>query len=155
LAEGDAVNAKPIVIGGAVLLLVGAFVMKEARRGHPPATANEAGAPGTATSEPGNPLPRLIDLGADKCIPCKKMAPILDELSHTYRDVFMVEFIDVWKNPAAAKPWGLRVIPTQVFIDATGTERFRHQGFMAREAILDKWRELGVDVPSRSEPAGS
>jgi thioredoxin 1 len=83
------------------------------------------------------------------------MAPILDELSHTYRDVFVVEFIDVWKNPAAAKPWGLRVIPTQVFIDATGTERFRHQGFMAREAILDKWRELGVDVPSRSEPTGS
>jgi thioredoxin 1 len=149
------VNAKPIVIAGAVLLLVGAFVMKETRKGDPPTSTNEAGASEVATSEPGDPLPRLIDLGADRCIPCKKMAPILDELAHTYPDVFVVEFIDVWKNPAAAKPWGLRVIPTQVFIDATGTEQFRHQGFMAREAILETWRELGVDVPPRSEPAGS
>jgi len=153
--EGDAVNTKPILIAGAVLLLVGAFVMKETRRGDPTTNTNEAGASETAPSEPGNPLPRLIDLGADKCIPCKKMAPILDELAHTYPDVFKVEFIDVWKNPAAAKPWGLRVIPTQVFLDATGTERFRHEGFMAREAILETWRELGVDVPSRSEPTGS
>jgi len=148
-------NAKPIVIVGAILLLVGVFVMKEARRGDPPATANEVGASGPAASEPGDPLPRLIDLGADKCIPCKRMAPILDELAHTYRDVFEVEFIDVWKNPAAAKPWGLRVIPTQVFIDATGTERFRHEGFLARDAILETWRELGVDIPSRPGAAGS
>jgi thioredoxin 1 len=149
------VNAKPIVIAGAVLLLVGAFVMKETRKGDPPLNANKAGAPEAAASEPGDALPRLVDLGADKCIPCKKMAPILDELSHTYRDVFMVEFIDVWKDRSAAGKWGIRMIPTQVFIDADGVEQFRHQGFMSREAILGKWRELGIDVPSRSEPAGS
>lgn len=148
-------NSKPIIMVGAVLLLVAAFVMKETREGDPPVSANEAGVSEAASSEAVGPLPRLIDLGADRCIPCKKMAPILDELSHTYPDVFEVEFIDVWKNPAAAKPWGLRVIPTQVFMDATGTEQFRHEGFMAREAILEKWRELGVDVPSRSGTAGS
>jgi len=102
-----------------------------------------------AAAEPAATLPRMVDLGAGKCIPCKKMAPILEELSHTYEDVFEVEFIDVWKNPSAAKEWGIRVIPTQVFIDAAGTERFRHQGFMAREAILAKWTELGVELPSR------
>jgi len=50
-----------------------------------------------------NSLPRLLDLGADKCVPCKMMAPILDELKVEYTEVFRVEFIDVWKNPDAAK----------------------------------------------------
>jgi thioredoxin 1 len=83
------------------------------------------------------------------------MAPILEELSLTYQGVFEVEFIDVWKNPGAAKEWGIRIIPTQVFIDATGTERFRHQGFMPRETILAKWTELGVELPARSSGMGS
>lgn len=94
-------------------------------------------------------LPRLLDLGADKCIPCKEMAPILDELATTYEDVFAVEFIDVWKRPDAARPYGLRVIPTQIFFAADGTELFRHEGFFGRADILAKWRELGVDVPER------
>jgi thioredoxin 1 len=81
------------------------------------------------------------------------MAPILEEISETYEGIFEVRFIDVWKNPAEVKPWGIRVIPTQVFIDADGVERFRHEGFMSREAILDKWTELGVELssPSSSE----
>jgi thioredoxin 1 len=153
--EDSAVNAKPIVIAGAVLLLVGAFVMKETRKGDPPLSTNKAGASETITSAPGDPLPRLIDLGADKCIPCKKMAPILEELSETYEGIFEVEFIDVWKDRSAAAKWGIRMIPTQVFINGDGVEQFRHQGFMSREAILGKWRELGVNVPSRSEPVKS
>ncbi|MCP4573746.1 MAG: thioredoxin family protein [bacterium] len=92
-------------------------------------------------------LPRLLDLGADKCIPCKKMAPILDELAVEFTEVFAVEFVDVWKNPDAAKPYGLRVIPTQIFFAADGTELFRHEGFFGRADILAKWRELGVQVP--------
>lgn len=143
-------NTKPILIAGAVLALVGAFVLKESGRRTAAVESASSEAQPTAA-----PLPRLIDLGADKCIPCKKMAPILEELSSTYEDVFVVEFVDVWKDPAAAKPWGLRVIPTQVFLDASGTEKFRHEGFMAREAILDTWRNLGFEFPDRPEPAGS
>lgn len=143
-------NWRPVVAAGAVLVLVGAFFVKEARRSDPPAVSADVAIPQDVTA-----LPRLVDLGADRCIPCKKMAPILDELSRTYRDVFEVEFIDVWKNPGAARDWGIRVIPTQVFIDAAGNERFRHQGFLPREAILAKWVELGVELPSRSSPEGS
>jgi thioredoxin 1 len=92
-------------------------------------------------------LPRLLDLGADKCVPCKMMAPILDQLKKEYAEVFTVEFIDVWKNPDAAKPYKLRVIPTQIFFSAEGEELFRHEGFFGREEILAKWRELGVELP--------
>ena len=95
-------------------------------------------------------IPRLLDLGADKCIPCKKMAPILDGLKEEYRGQFDVVFIDVWKNPDASKKHGVRLIPTQIFFDADGKELFRHEGFYSREDILGKWKELGITL---KEPA--
>ena len=97
----------------------------------------------TATNAP---LPRLVDLGAGKCIPCKAMAPILEELGKSQAGRFRVEFIDVWKNPDAAKPYKISLIPTQIFFSADGKELFRHEGFFGRDDILAKWRELGVST---------
>lgn len=91
-------------------------------------------------------LPRLLDLGADKCVPCKQMAPILSELKSNYVGQLEVEFIDVWKNPEAAKRYKVRLIPTQIFFDASGNELFRHEGFYGKADILTKWRELGVEL---------
>lgn len=91
------------------------------------------------------PRPRLVDLGAGKCVPCKAMAPILEELRHTHAEQFEVVFIDVWENPEAAKPYDINLIPTQIFFDAAGNERWRHEGFLAKEDILAKWKELGVE----------
>lgn len=88
-------------------------------------------------------LPQLVDLGADKCIPCKMMKPILDELKTSYKDDFGVTFIDVWKNPDAGKDYNIRVIPTQIFFNASGKELFRHEGFFSKEDIMGKWTELG------------
>ena len=89
------------------------------------------------TAEP-NKLPKLIDLGADKCIPCKAMAPILKELKTEYAGRMDVEFIDVWKNPEPGKAYKIKLIPTQIFFDASGKERFRHEGFYGKEDILAK-----------------
>ncbi len=93
-----------------------------------------------------SPLPRMVDLGADSCVPCKLMAPILKELQVEYADVFATHFIDVWKNPGAGRPFGVRIIPTQIFFDANGRELFRHEGFMSKQDILKRWQRLGVDV---------
>jgi thioredoxin 1 len=93
-------------------------------------------------------LPRLVDLGADKCIPCKMMAPILEELKTTQAGRLDVEFIDVWKNEGAGEQYGIRVIPTQIFISADGKELFRHEGFFSKEDILAKWKEFGVELPA-------
>ena len=90
-------------------------------------------------------LPKLIDLGADKCIPCKMMAPTLEELRKEYAGEFEVVFIDVWKNPSAAKEFGIKIIPTQIFFDADGKELYRHQGFISKEDILARWKELGIN----------
>jgi thioredoxin 1 len=92
------------------------------------------------------PLPRLVDLGADQCIPCKMMAPILVELEKDYAGQLDIVFVDVWKNRGAGARYGIRLIPTQIFFDAAGKELFRHEGFYAKKDILAKWAELGVKL---------
>ncbi len=91
-------------------------------------------------------LPRLLDLGADKCVPCKMMTPVLAELKNQYAGRMTVEFIDIWKNPDAGEKYGVEMIPTQIFFDAGGKELFRHTGFLGKEEILAKWKELGVPI---------
>jgi thioredoxin 1 len=90
------------------------------------------------------PLPRLVDLGAGRCIPCKAMAPILDGLKAEYAGRMEVQFIDVWKEPEEATPFGIHVIPTQIFLGADGRELARHQGFMGKDEILAQWNAVGV-----------
>jgi len=89
-------------------------------------------------------LPRLVDVGADKCIPCVMMAPLLEELKKEYAGVLDVEFVDVWKNPVGAKQYGVRGIPTQIFYDANGKELKRHMGFISKQGILDEFQKLGI-----------
>lgn len=66
-------------------------------------------------------MPLIIDFGADTCIPCKEMAPILAELNQSLRGKAVVKFVDVWKNAAAGQDLPIRVIPTQFFFNADGT----------------------------------
>jgi thioredoxin 1 len=89
-------------------------------------------------------LPRVVDLGADKCIPCKKLAPILEELKKEYDGRVIVEFIDVWKNKSAGEPYKIRTIPTQVFFDREGKEVWRHEGFLPKAEFIAKFADLGV-----------
>ena len=91
-------------------------------------------------------LPRLVDLGAGKCIPCKAMAPILEGLKTEYAGRMEVQFIDVWKDPDAGKAYGIHIIPTQIFYGADGKELARHQGFMGKEEILALWKSAGVNL---------
>jgi thioredoxin 1 len=146
-----------IGIVAALAVVVAAVVaLKDAKQ---PAAASDAAAAvavGGAAAESGSraPLPRLVDLGADKCIPCKKMAPILEELKKDFAGRMEVEFIDVWKNPDAGKAYNVEMIPTQIFYDAGGKELFRHAGFFGKEDILAKWKELGVDLSGGKAVAG-
>lgn len=86
----------------------------------------------------------MVDLGAKKCIPCKMMAPILQELQSEYRDRAAVIFIDVWENPEAAPKFSIRTIPTQIFYDSQGKEVNRHEGFLDKQSIVSMFTKLGV-----------
>lgn len=80
----------------------------------------------------------MVDLGASTCIPCKMMAPILEELEQEYREKAAIIFIDVRHDEDAAKRFAVRAIPTQVFFDSSGKEVSRHVGFLDKQAIIDR-----------------
>jgi thioredoxin 1 len=88
--------------------------------------------------------PTVIDLGARTCIPCKKMAPILESLSSEYRGKAGVLFIDVREDQAAAQKFRVQMIPTQIFFDARGKEVKRHVGFMDKAAIVKELKAAGL-----------
>jgi thioredoxin 1 len=119
-------------------------------------TAQGQPAPETTPDPPAaaGGLPKLLDLGADKCIPCKKMAPILEALREEFAGRFDVVFIDVWKNRDMSAAYKLRMIPTQIFFDEAGTELFRHEGFYSRQDILGKWAELGYEFSAPQAVTG-
>jgi thioredoxin 1 len=143
--------AVPLVLAASVVLVL---ATKPGRDAAAP-TSDAAPAPmashGTSAQPAG--IPRLVDLGADKCIPCKAMAPILVELRTEYAGRLRVDFIDVWKDPSAGDPYNIYAIPTQIFFDANGKELTRHEGFISKADILATWKRLGYDFSSPGAPA--
>jgi thioredoxin 1 len=153
---------KILIVAALALAVVGAVALKKGKvptESNPAPSLAAASGPAESLADKAAPLaaaklPKIIDLGADKCIPCKMMAPILAEFKRDYADRFTTEFIDVWKNPDAGKAYGIEMIPTQIFFDATGKELFRHVGFFGKEDVLGKWKELGVDASGSKSSAG-
>lgn len=86
----------------------------------------------------------MVDIGAKKCIPCKMMAPIIEELEVEYKDKAAIVFIDVWENPSAGREFRIQLIPTQIFYTAEGKEVSRHEGFMDKASIVAQLEKLGV-----------
>ena len=128
--------AKIITVAVLVLAVCGVIILKQ-RTPTTPVAQNDVHT---------KAMPRLVDVGAKTCIPCKLMAPILEELKTEYAGRLQVDFLDLSINPDFAGQYGVRVIPTQIFFDASGKELFRHEGFYSKEDILAKWKELNVEL---------
>jgi thioredoxin 1 len=113
-------------------------------------------------------LPIIIDFGADSCIPCKEMAPILKALNEEFRGKAIIKFVDVWKYQDLAQGYPITLIPTQIFIDKEGkpyspkdpetmqmqlydakdTNKHAltvHEGGMTKEQLLAVLREMGME----------
>ncbi|ABS27825.1 co-chaperone YbbN [Anaeromyxobacter sp. Fw109-5] len=131
--------ARAVSIAGVAAAVAIVLVARTAARTAP---ASEAASAPSSTPA----LPRLVDLGAGRCVPCKAMAPILEELKAEYAGRMDVQFIDVWQTPGAAAPYAIRMIPTQIFFGPDGRELARHEGFMAKAEILAQWKALGVSL---------
>jgi thioredoxin 1 len=92
-----------------------------------------------AQSKEVKPKVTFIELGSVNCIPCKQMQPVMKAIEENYGDQVKVIFYDVWKDDQKkyAQQYGIKLIPTQVFLDENGKEFFRHEGFYP-EAEIDK-----------------
>ena len=112
-------------------------------------------------------LPIIIDFGADSCIPCKEMAPVLKKLNEEWQGKVIVKFVDVWKYPDASADFPVQVIPTQFFFDGQGNPYVpsdpegmqmimyslkdtqehvytAHQGGLTEEQIRAVFKEMGI-----------
>ncbi|MFO7727335.1 MAG: thioredoxin family protein [Desulfonatronovibrio sp.] len=84
----------------------------------------------------------MVNLGADSCLPCKMMQPVLEELRAKYQKQVSIPFIDVDVYKEQMSRFRVTSIPTQIFYDHLGEERFRHTGFMEKEAVTEVLDEL-------------
>jgi len=88
--------------------------------------------------------PVLVDFGANSCIPCRQMRPVLKEVGTEYSEKAKILVIDVYKNQNLAREYKVLMLPTLVFFDSKGKEAFRSVGIMEKEKIVGKLKEIGM-----------
>jgi len=139
------VKIKILVVASAIIVIaVAGFILTQQGHSESNASAQVCGVVATQSVEQAPVkavLPRMEDYGADKCVPCKIMIPILAELKTEYEGKVDIIFFDVWKDRSAGQRAKIRVIPTQLFFDATGKEVGRHEGFLSKEDIIAEWKK--------------
>ena len=86
----------------------------------------------------------MLELGSVGCIPCEQMKPVMDKLRSGYKDKLEVYFVDVKRDNAAGRRFGVYMIPTQVFLDKSGKEFHRHVGFYPYEEIAPVLKKAGI-----------
>ncbi|HOM63562.1 MAG TPA: thioredoxin [Dysgonamonadaceae bacterium] len=58
----------------------------------------------------------VIDFWAEWCGPCKMVGPIIEQIAEEYKDKIVVGKVDVDNNDEATSKYGIRNIPTVLFI---------------------------------------
>ena len=88
--------------------------------------------------------PVLVDFGANNCVPCRQIRPILREIGKEQTGKAEVLIIDVYKFKSLATEHKIQVVPTLIFFDKSGKEVFRHMGAWDKESIVKKLVEIGA-----------
>ena len=88
--------------------------------------------------------PVLVDFGANSCMPCRQIRPILKELEKEYTGKASILIIDVYRYQDLAREYRVQLIPTLIFFDKAGKEVFRHVGAWDKASIEGKLKEAGV-----------
>ncbi len=101
---------------------------------------------GTGSPAAGVALVTFIELGSVNCIPCRAMQPIMRDVEREFGGQVKVVFHDVKTDEGApyAQQYGIRAIPTQVFLDKDGNEYFRHEGYFPKADLIEVLKRQGV-----------
>lgn len=86
-------------------------------------------------------LPLVLDFSATWCGPCKKIAPIIEELAGEYEGKVNIGKCDVDDNEELASQFGIRNVPTVLFIK-DGKVVDRHVGAAAKSVFVEKINAL-------------
>jgi thioredoxin 1 len=101
----------------------------------------------TLKNSPINYKVTFIELGSVRCIPCKQMQTVMKNIERKYGSQVKVVFHDVWTEAGKpfSKQYNITAIPTQVFLDDTGKEYFRHEGYFPEEELVKVLYQKGVN----------
>jgi thioredoxin 1 len=91
---------------------------------------------------PASGKPALYEFGAGYCVSCKEMEKVMAELKKSHSDQVEFRMIYVDKEKPLFEQYKIMLIPTQVFLDASGKEVDRHMGVLTKEEVLKKLKEL-------------
>ncbi len=86
-------------------------------------------------------LPMVIDFSAAWCGPCKKIAPIIEELTDEYAGKVVIGKCDVDENDDLTAKFGIRNVPTVLFIK-NGEVVDKHVGAATKGAFEEKINAL-------------
>lgn len=96
-------------------------------------------------------IPAMLEFGAGYCSACKAMKPVIAGLQKDFSGQVMVVPVDVNSESDITGKYSIKVIPTQIFLNAEGREIFRHEGFISCDDILAKWKTLGFEFKNQPD----
>ncbi len=79
--------------------------------------------------------PCIIDFYADWCGPCKRVAPVLEELAKEYDGKIIIYKVDTEKQRELAGAFGIKSIPSLLFVPASGQPEMS-QGALPKEQFV-------------------
>ena len=89
--------------------------------------------------------PAIIDFYASWCGPCKMMAPIMDELAAEYAGKVHIYKVDTEAEEELARVFGIRSIPSILFIPADGKPMMTQGALPKTELKKIISEQLGVN----------
>ncbi len=86
-------------------------------------------------------MPCVIDFYASWCGPCKKLAPIMDELAKEYNGKVIFYKVDTDREQLIAQAFGIRSIPQILFVPVKGQPQMA-QGLLPKETLQEAIQEV-------------